>query len=63
MGEPLDRCRVAEKTDHPIYEVACHEGNYAIANILAGARAQDGTPNEPVFEEGKICWDCEPVVR
>ena len=49
------------KTDHPIYEVACHEGNYALENILRGARAQDGTPNEPVFEEGKICWDCEPV--
>ena len=51
------------KTDHPVYEVACHEGNYAIENILRGARAQDGTPDEPVFEEGKICWDCEPVVR
>lgn len=49
------------KTDHPIYEVACHEGNYALENILRGARAQDGTPSEPVFEEGKICWDCEPV--
>ena len=51
------------KTDHPVYEVACHEGNYAIENILRGARAQDGTPDEPVFDEGKICWDCEPVVR
>ena len=51
------------KTDHPVYEVACHEGNYAIENILRGARAQDGTPDAPVFEEGKICWDCEPVVR
>jgi hypothetical protein len=25
----------------PIYEYACHEGNYALANILKGARAQD----------------------
>ncbi len=48
------------KTDHAVYEVACHEGNYAIANILRGGGAQDGTPDEPVFEEGKICWDCEP---
>ena len=24
------------KTDHPVYEVACHEGNYAIVNILRG---------------------------
>jgi hypothetical protein len=25
----------------PIYEYACHEGNYALANILAGARAKE----------------------
>jgi len=25
----------------PIYEYACHEGNYSLVNILAGARAQD----------------------
>jgi hypothetical protein len=25
----------------PIYEYACHEGNYALRNILSGARAQD----------------------
>ena len=49
-------------TEHAIYEVACHEGNYAMENILRGARAADGTPNELVFEDGKICFDCEPVV-
>jgi hypothetical protein len=25
----------------PIYEYACHEGNYAMAFILAGARRQE----------------------
>ena len=25
----------------PLFEYACHEGNYALANILKGARAQD----------------------
>ena len=25
----------------PIFEYACHEGNYALPNILAGARAQE----------------------
>jgi hypothetical protein len=30
-------------TDH-MYEYACHEGNEAMIGILAGARAQDGTP-------------------
>lgn len=28
-------------SDAPIYEFACHEGNYAMSNILGGARAQD----------------------
>ena len=28
-------------TDEKIYEYACHEGNYAMANILAGARAEE----------------------
>jgi hypothetical protein len=30
-----------KKVDAPIYEYACHEGNYALRNILAGARAQE----------------------
>jgi hypothetical protein len=29
------------KTDGPIFEFACHETNYGIANILAGARAEE----------------------
>jgi hypothetical protein len=29
------------KTKGPIYEYACHEGNYAMMDILAGARAED----------------------
>jgi len=28
-------------TNKPIYEYACHEGNYALADILSGARKQD----------------------
>ena len=28
-------------SDEKIYEYACHEGNYAMANILAGARAEE----------------------
>ena len=30
-----------KKADTPIYEYACHEGNYALRNILSGARLQD----------------------
>lgn len=30
-----------EKTAGPIFEVACHEGNYGMANILSGHRADE----------------------
>jgi hypothetical protein len=26
----------------PVYEYACHEGNYALRGILAGARIREG---------------------
>jgi hypothetical protein len=29
------------RIEEPVYEYACHEGNYALTNILAGARAQE----------------------
>jgi hypothetical protein len=29
------------RTDDPIYEYACHEGNYGLAGILRGARAEE----------------------
>ena len=29
------------KSDLPLYEFACHEGNYSLYNILAGARADE----------------------
>jgi hypothetical protein len=29
------------RSDDPIYEYACHEGNYALPGILAGARADE----------------------
>jgi hypothetical protein len=28
----------------PLYEYACHEGNYGLANILSAARVQEGAP-------------------
>jgi hypothetical protein len=30
------------RTEEPIFEYACHEGNYSLLNILQGARADDG---------------------
>ena len=32
---------LSEEPDYRIYEYACHEGNYALENILRGARAAD----------------------
>ncbi|MGH9176211.1 MAG: hypothetical protein ACRD1H_17725, partial [Vicinamibacterales bacterium] len=29
------------RMDEPIYEYACHEGNYALSNILSGERARE----------------------
>ena len=28
-------------TEGPLYEYACHEGNYAMVNVLSWARAQE----------------------
>jgi len=30
-----------ERSNQPIYEYACHEGNYAMSHILSGARAKE----------------------
>ena len=29
------------KSDEPMFEAACHEGNYGLASILAGGRATE----------------------
>ena len=29
------------QTEDPLFEYACHEGNYAMPGILAGARAEE----------------------
>ena len=29
------------KIEGPVFEYACHEGNYAMTNLLAGARAEE----------------------
>ena len=34
------------KADGAIYEYACHEGNYGLANVLSGARAEERTAAE-----------------
>jgi len=36
-----------------IFEYACHEGNTAVANILAGGRARDKAAEEAAKKEAK----------
>jgi hypothetical protein len=40
------------KTGGPIFEFACHETNYGIANILAGARADEKRAAETAVKKG-----------
>ncbi len=37
--------------DYRIYEYACHEGNYALSGILAGARAEEKAAEEAAKKE------------
>ena len=30
-----------KRSDQPLYEYACHEGNYGLMNILAGSRQEE----------------------
>jgi hypothetical protein len=41
-------------TTGPVYEYACHEGNYALPGILAGARKdeREGRKPEPTDTAG-----------
>ena len=32
---------ILARSDEPLFEYACHEGNYAMVGILAGARAEE----------------------
>jgi hypothetical protein len=41
------------KNEEPIYEFACHEGNYAMVGILAGARAQEKAAEEAAKKAAK----------
>jgi len=36
------------RSNGPLYEYACHEGNYDMRNILSGARALERAGDAPV---------------
>jgi hypothetical protein len=39
--KPWTALQVLRRITTPLYEYACHEGNYGMAGILSGARAAD----------------------
>jgi len=41
------------KSNEPIYEYACHEGNYAMLGILEGARAEEKAAEDAAKKNGK----------
>jgi hypothetical protein len=41
--QPWTAVSTLRATGGPIYEFACHEGNYGLAGILRGARSQEAT--------------------
>ena len=43
-------------TEGPLYEYACHEGNYAMPGILKGARLQEGqrSPRAAEIDERRM---------
>jgi hypothetical protein len=46
--QPVEGEMVFRPSSRPMFEVACHEGNYALRNILAGARVQEAAPPEDI---------------
>jgi hypothetical protein len=41
------------KIEDPIYEYACHEGNYGLAGVLSGARADEKRAAEELAKKGQ----------
>ena len=42
-----------KRTDAPLFEYACHEGNYGMFNLLAGARAEERAAEEAALTPSK----------
>ena len=42
------------KSEGPIFEYACHEGNYSMFNLLSGARAEEEAAAQAAQQESKL---------
>jgi hypothetical protein len=47
FAQPMRGELIFNATNEHVYEYACHEGNYALPGILAGARAEENAKSEP----------------
>jgi hypothetical protein len=52
FARPWTAEQILQQTVGPIFEHACHEGNYGVANTLAGARLEEKTGAEEAAKKG-----------
>jgi hypothetical protein len=52
FSRPWTAEQILQQTVGPIFEHACHEGNYGVANTLAGARLEEKTAAEEAAKKG-----------
>ena len=48
-----------KKTNQPMFEYACHEGNYSMVTMLAGARAEEKAVQEAAQKEASEAVNLE----
>jgi hypothetical protein len=52
FSRPWTAEQVLQATEGPIFEHACHEGNYGVANTLAGARLAEKQAADEAAKNG-----------
>ena len=57
------RLPIPREESYGFYEYACHEGNYAMRNLLSGSRAEDQRRAEALARGEKIPDNVEPPAR
>ncbi len=53
FSQPFTAMIPMTRTDAPLFEYACHEGNYGMTNLLAGARVQERAQTPRDVEDGR----------
>ena len=45
--QPLTGVLQMQRSEVPVFEYACHEGNYGMQNLLSGARMAEAAASQP----------------